>query len=290
MRITREPGGPNAPRSHAWTLVATVALALLLGAALWMRRGSGPAQQYLAGYLIELSLSADNLFVFILVFEHFRIPASDQRRVLGWGFLGAAVLRTAFVLAGASLLARFRWLLVAFGLLIAATGLKLAIAARPKGGPRSDPIRLAETVERILGRCFPISRQSCGPRFTILENGRRMATPLLAALVVLEAADLLFAFDSLPAVLAVTRDGSIAAVANLAAVASLRSLYSVLSRAINRFRYLRAAMAAILIFVGSKMFAEPWFSLSPALSLCVIGSLLSLAALASVRNTGSPTR
>jgi len=254
-----------------------IAAAAAFGGFLWLRRGPEPAQQYLAGYLIELSLSVDNLFVFTLVFERFAIEPARQHRVLFWGIVGAVVMRTVLILAGVEAIARLHWLLYVFGALILATGARLALSSAPQAG--FDPADNA--VLRFLMRHIPMTAESSGARFFSRMNGRLAATPLLVALIVLETADLVFAIDSIPAVVAVTRDAFIATASNVFAILGLRSLYLVVSGAMRHFRFLRAGLSAVLIFIGARMLAEPWVRLPTSATLGVIGGILGAAIAAS---------
>jgi tellurite resistance protein TerC len=228
-----------------------VSLGLAFGVLVLLRRGPEPAQQYLAGYLIELSLSVDNVFVFALVFRQFNVNPRDQRRLLLLGITGAIVFRSALLIAGLKAIALFAWLVPVFGALILATGIRLAFA-RPGRLP-VDP----------SGRAF---------RFVL-----RHAPAGLAALIVLETADLVFALDSLPAVIAVTHEAFIAVASNLFAILGLRSLFFVVSAAMRDLRYLHAGLAAILSFVGVKMLAELWYRVPTGASLAVIAALLALS-------------
>ncbi len=238
--------------------VALVCLALGLGFAglVWLRRGAEPAQQYLAGYLIELSLSVDNVIVFALVFEQFGLDPLRQRRLLFWGVAGAIVFRSLLLVAGIGAISRFAWVVPVFGAVILATGIKMVVQ---KGGRRPlDP----------SGRVF--------------QFVTRHAPAGLAALVVIETADLIFAVDSLPAVLAVTHDAAIAVSSNLFAILGLRSLFFVVSGAMRELRYLGAGLAAILTFVGAKMIAQPWYDIPTSASLAVILCLLAASVGASL--------
>lgn len=238
--------------------VAAACLAAGLGFGAWVWRWRGPesAQQYLAGYLIELSLSVDNVFVFVLVFDQFGIEPRRQGRLLFWGILGAVVLRSAFLLAGLGAIAHFAWLIPVFGALILATGLRLAFSRKARKAP--DP---QGRLLRLLTRHLPAA---------------------LAAVVVLELVDLVFALDSLPAVLAVTHDPLVAIASNLFAILGLRSLYSLVSGAMKSLRFLSAGLAAVLSFVGLKMLAEPWHPVPTGISLAVIAVLLLSAVGASL--------
>jgi len=260
-------------RSGLWGCAAWFVAAAGFGVLLWLRRGPEPAQQYLTGYLIELSLSVDNLFVFVLVFDRFGIVPGRQHRVLFWGIVGAVVLRTGFILAGVEAIARFQWLPFVFGGLILATGARLAISPVP--GKGFDPANSAAV--RFLTRHIPLTTDFFDSRFFARIDGRLVATPLFAALLVLETADLVFALDSIPAVIAVTRDAFIATASNVFAILGLRSLYLVVSGAMRRFRHLRAGLSVLLIFIGAKMLGEPWVHLSTSVSLGAIVAILTAA-------------
>jgi tellurite resistance protein TerC len=238
-------------RRDALAALLCIALGLGFGAAVWLRRGPGPAQQYLAGYLIELSLSVDNVFVFALVFRQFGLDPSRQRRLLFWGVAGAVVFRSAILLAGIGAISRFAWIIPVFGALILGTGIRLAV----RGSGRKAP----------------------APTGLVYRLATRHAPAGLAALVILEAADLVFALDSLPAVLAVTHDAGIAVASNLFAILGLRALFFVVSGAMRKLRFLGAGLAAILSFVGIKMIAEPWYGIPITASLAVIAAILALS-------------
>ena len=246
---------PSRARDAVVTL-ACVGLGLAFGALVLLRRGPEPAQQYLAGYLIELSLSVDNVFVFALVFHQFALDPRRQRRLLLWGVTGAIVFRSLLIVAGLKAIALFAWVVPVFGAVILATGIRLA-AARP--GRRAFD---------TSGRAF---------RFVT-----RHAPAGLAAFLVLESADLVFALDSLPAVVAVTHDAAIAIASNLFAILGLRSLFFVVSGAMRDLRYLHLGLAAVLSFVGVKMLAEIWYKIPTGASLATIASLLALSIAASL--------
>jgi tellurite resistance protein TerC len=238
------------------TAFACVLAGLGFGVALWLREGPEPAQQYLAGYLIELSLSVDNVFVFALVFRQFGVEPRRRSRLLFWGIAGAILLRSLFLVAGVAAIRRFAWIIPLFGAFVLATGVRLAIGSgRRKFDPSGHP---------VVG-------------FVV-----RHVPAAVAALVALETADLIFALDSLPAVLAVTRDATIAVTSNVFAIIGLRSLYFVVSGAMEKFRHLGAGLAAVLCFVGAKMMAEPWIRVPTPVSLVVIAILLGVAVAASL--------
>jgi tellurite resistance protein TerC len=250
------PPAVPARARDGWIALLCVALGLGFGACVWIWRGPESAQQYVAGYLIELSLSVDNVFVFALVFAQFALGPAQQRRLLSWGIAGAIVLRTAFIVAGIGAISRFSWIVPVLGVAILATGIRLALAGGVHKAP--DP----------SGRVFSFITRH-------LSAG-------LAALVIVEAADLVFAFDSLPAVLAVTHDAAIAVASNLFAIIGLRSLFFVVSGAMRSLRFLNRGVAAVLAFVGAKMLVERWYSIPTPLSLAVIAAILSVAIAASV--------
>jgi tellurite resistance protein TerC len=249
--------GPAPSRAgDAAVALACLGLALAFGAAVWLRRGPEAGQQYLAGYLIELGLSVDNAFVFALVFEYFGLDPRRQRRLLFLGVAGALVLRTLFITAGLGAIARFAWIVPLFGALILATGIRLAAS-----GP---------------------GRKSLDPSGPIFRMATRHAPAGLAALFVLESADLVFAMDSLPAVMAVTHDPMVAIASNLFAILGLRSLFFVVSGAMRNLRYLHRGLAAVLSFVGVKMLAEPWYTIPAGASLAAIAALLGASVAASL--------
>ncbi|HTB80105.1 MAG TPA: TerC family protein [Opitutaceae bacterium] len=254
-----------------------IGLALAFNALLWFWQGPEPAQQFLAGYLVELCMSVDNLFVFILLFAWFKVPSAWQHRVLFWGIVGAVLMRSAFILAGVGLLNRFHWIIYLFGAFLVFTGLRMAWPKRSTEEIHPD----RNPVVRLFRHFFPVAASFDGARFFTRENGRRAATPLFLVLLVVETTDLVFAFDSVPAVLAITTNAFIALTSNTFAILGLRSLYFALNRVMPLFRFLKPGLAIILVFIGAKMLATHWFEVSTAVSLSVIGSVLAAAVLAS---------
>ena len=282
----RDAPPPPLPRAAIRQTLFWTALALAFGGVLWGWRGPEAAQQYLAGYLIELSLSVDNVFVFLLIFARFHVAPHHQPRVLFWGIAGAMLMRGAFILAGVSVIRRLPFVLFLFGAFLIHTGVRLLRAPGRKDAI-ADPAE--NIVARAARRFLPLTARMDGSRFFTIENGRRLATPLLLVLLLVETADFMFAFDSLPAVLAVTKSSLVALSSNLFAVLGLRSLYSVLEGAIPRFRLLKLGVALILVFIGAKMLAAPWVAISTTLTLAVIGSVLTACFLAGgSRATRSP--
>jgi tellurite resistance protein TerC len=258
-----------------WTIV-WISLALSFNAVLYLWRGPEPALQFLAGYLIEKSLSVDNLFVFALLFSFFAVPAVYQHRVLFWGVLGALILRGLFVAAGTALISSFHWIIYVFGAFLVFTGARLALAGEGEVNPDKNPLL------RLSRRFLPLTPGFEGQRFFVRRAGRVLATPLFLALLVVESTDLVFAVDSIPAVFAVTQDPFLVYTSNVFAILGLRSLYFLLAGAITRFYYLKLALGAILTFVGVKMLIADLFEIPVAISLGVIAGLLVLAMLASV--------
>ncbi len=256
-----------------------IGLALAFGALVWCWRGAEPAQQFLASYLVEVCMSADNLLVFILLFAWFKVAAAWQHRVLFWGVVGSVLMRGAFILVGVGVMHRFRLAVsIVFGAFLVFTGAKMARPKKP--GDEIHPDK--NPVGRLFRRFFPVAAGFDGANFFTRENGLCMATPLFLVLLVVETTDLVFALDSLPAVLAITTDAFIALTSNIFAVLGLRSLYFALSGVMPLFRFLRPGLALILIFIGVKMLAARWLEIPTALSLGVIGAVLAASVLASV--------
>jgi tellurite resistance protein TerC len=249
-----------------------VATALLFGGFLFVRAGTQPALEYYAGYLVELSLSVDNLFVFLLIFQYFAVPASLQPRVLKWGIFGAMAMRGAFIAVGSLLLARFSWIIYVFGAVLAVTGIRMLLAG---GEPRIEPER--NPMVRLARRFLPMTPAYEGDRFFVRTVTARLATPLLLVLLVVEWSDLVFAIDSIPAIFAVTRDPFIVYSSNIFAVLGLRALFFVLAGAMDRFMYLKPGVALILLFVGAKMVGSAWVHIPIAASLGVIVGVLVVA-------------
>ncbi|HWA08692.1 MAG TPA: TerC family protein [Opitutaceae bacterium] len=261
----------------AWCGVWLV-LALAFDGALWWWRGAETGQQFLAGYLVELCLSVDNVFVFILVFAYFKVAPRYQHRVLFWGIIGAVLMRGLFIIVGVSVIARFHWVLYLFGVFLVYTGVKMALPQKEED--EIDPEH--NVAVRLFRRFFPVSPAFEEGNFFVVQGGRRLATPLFIVLIVVETTDLVFALDSLPAVLAITTSSFVALTSNIFAILGLRALYFALSGVMQLFRFLKLGLAAILAFIGAKMLLAHWFEISTGLSLAVIGGVLTLSVLASV--------
>jgi tellurite resistance protein TerC len=252
-------------------------LALAFNGIVYHWRGTELGNQFLAAYLVELCLSVDNVFIFIVIFTYFKVAPRWQHRVLFWGILGAVVMRGTFILVGVSVIQRFHWVLYLFGAFLVYTGIKMA---RPKKDELDvDPDH--NVVVRIFRRFFPVGTQSESGKFFARDAGRLAATPLFIVLLVVETTDLVFALDSLPAVLAISKDGFVALTSNIFAILGLRSLYFALHGVMQLFRYLKLGLAIILMFIGVKMLVEPWLEISTGVSLGVIGGVLTLSVLAS---------
>ncbi|HSM52366.1 MAG TPA: TerC family protein [Thermoanaerobaculia bacterium] len=258
-----------------WTGV-WIGLALLFNAAVWRWLGPEKGLEFLTGYLIEKSLSVDNIFVFAILFSYFAVPAVYQHRVLFWGILGALVMRAAFIAAGAALLAHFHWVIYLFGAFLVVTGVKMAIAPDRGFEPGKNPVL------RLVRRLVPVSDRYHGPRFFVRERGALVATPLFLVLVLVEVTDLIFAVDSIPAIFAVTRDPFIVYTSNVFAILGLRALYFVLAGVMHKFQYLKLGLAAVLVFVGTKMTLVDVYKISAGVSLGVVATILAVAVVASL--------
>lgn len=252
-----------------------VAVSLAFNAWFAFYYGSELGLEFLTGYLVEKSLSVDNLFVILLIFSSFRIPDGYQHRVLFYGVLGAIVLRAFFILVGAHLLHTFHWILFVFGIVLLVTAVKFLFESDEKIDAKEN------WALKILRRIMPIASEGTNGRFFIRENGIRKATPLFLALVVIEATDLVFAVDSIPAVFAVTQDAFVAYSSNILAVLGLRALYFVIADWVGKLRYLKPGLAAVLGFIGIKMLVAEIFKIPSWISLLVIFSILTTAGLSS---------
>lgn len=266
----------------SWSVV-WVGCALLFNAGLWYAFGAERGMEFLTGYLIEKSLSVDNIFVFVLIFSALGIPSLYQHRVLFWGILSALVLRAVMILAGAALLERFHWILYVFGGFLVLTGIKMFLARGAASNPADS------VVMRWMRRVIPATDRLHEHHFLVREGGRWVATPLLMALLLVELTDVVFAVDSIPAIFAVTRDPFLVFTSNIFAILGLRSLFFLFAGLLGKFHYLKVGLAAVLVFVGVKMLIVDWFHLPPPVSLGVIAALLGAAIVASLlRRDNSP--
>jgi tellurite resistance protein TerC len=251
-----------------WSAV-WIGLALLFNGWVFLAFGPQRGLEFTTGYLIEKALSVDNIFVFVMIFTYFATPSQYQHRVLFWGIVGALVLRAIFILAGGALLAKFHWMIYVFGGLLVVTGIKMLLQRNETMDPGKNP------VVRIARKLLPVSTRYDGQRFFTVENGKRLATPLLLTLVAVEATDVIFAVDSIPAIFAITRDPFIVFTSNIFAILGLRSLYFLLAGIIEKFHYLKIGLSMVLVFVGMKMLLADVYKVPIAASLLVVAGLIA---------------
>jgi tellurite resistance protein TerC len=273
----RKPRAVSFKEALGWTAI-WVTLALLFGAGVRHFAGEQKALEFYTGWLIEYSLSVDNVFVFALIFSYFAVPPAWQHKVLFWGILGALVMRLVMISAGAALITRFSWLLYLFGAFLLFTGIRMAFRRMEQIRPERNPI------VRSLRKCVPMTRDYQRDRFAVHQNGRWLATPLLVVLVCVETTDLMFATDSIPAIFAVTLDPFILYSSNVFAILGLRSLYFVLAGAMNLFHYLKLGLGMVLVLMGVKMLLAhtAWeigtlpalLAVATVLALCIVASLI----------------
>jgi len=258
-----------------WTAV-WILLSLAFGAWIWFEDGRQPALEYFTGYLIEKSLSVDNIFVFIVIFRYFRVPARYHHRVLYWGILGALVMRGFFIVLGAALVSRFDWVLYLFGAFLVYTGVKIIVHRGTDVHPENNP------VVRFFQRFVPLTHDYRGKAFAVHEGGRWLATPLLLVLAVVEVTDVVFATDSIPAIFGITHDPFLVFTSNIFAILGLRALYFLLADLMDRFVYLSYGLGTVLAFIGVKMLAHGWVELPIEASLGVVAGVLVLSVGASL--------
>lgn len=270
-------------RSGVW-----IVLALAFGAGVFLVRGHQAGLEFVTAYLIEESLSMDNLFVFLLLFTHFGVPEAYRHKVLFWGILGALLMRFVFIVAGVSLLRVFHGLIYVFGAVLVFSGVKMLGHRGPEVHPERSPVL------RFFRRLTPVTERFEGHRFFVTRGARRMATPLLVVLVMLETTDLVFAVDSIPAVLAVSRDPFVVYTSNAFAILGLRSLFFALARLFDLFHYLHFGLSLILVFVGVKMLVSHWVQIPTTITLAVVGTAIALCVGASIlwprRDAGAAPR
>jgi tellurite resistance protein TerC len=266
------------PVKEALTMsVVWITCALLFNLFVFFQFGHNRALEFLTGYVIEYSLSVDNIFVFILIFTYFAVPSKYQHKILFWGILGALVMRGIFIIAGVALINRFRWIVIIFGGFLVFTGIKMLFQKEMQIEPEKNPIA------GIFKRFFPVTDELHGSRLFIRQNSRTFATPLFMVLVIIEASDLIFAVDSIPAVLAISHSSFIVYTSNIFAILGLRSLYFAISGIMGYFRYLKTGLAFVLAFVGLKMlFSFFHFEIPILISLAIIISILLISILTSV--------
>lgn len=275
----------------AWSL-AWVTVALLFNLGLWWHLdgslgreiANDKALAFLTGYLVEKSLAVDNVFVWMMVFSYFAVPLELQRRVLLYGIVGAIVLRTGMILAGSWLITEFHWILYFFGAFLVITGIKMVWVAEQEPDLAKNPM------VRWIRNHYPITEKLEGERFFVIRNGVRMATPLLLALVLVEISDVVFAVDSIPAIFAITTDPFIVLTSNLFAILGLRAMYFLLADIGDRFALLKYGLAAILVFIGTKMLIVEWVKIPVMVSLAVVATLLAISVVASLWHTSDQRR
>jgi tellurite resistance protein TerC len=260
--------------AFGWS-VLWVALALLFNGFVYVRFGREPALQFLTGYLVEKSLSVDNIFVFVILFQAFAVPTRLQHRVLFWGIVGAVIMRAAFIFGGAALLVRFHWVMYVFGAILIVTGARLLVHHGSSIDFRRNPLF------RLFAAAVPISDDYAGDRFFVRSGGRRVATPLLAALVAIESIDVVFAIDSIPAIFAITEDPFLVFTSNIFAILGLRAMFFLIGDAVLKFRYLSTGLALVLMFIGAKMLVAPFIDVPILVSLTVIVAVIGGALLLS---------
>jgi tellurite resistance protein TerC len=263
-----------------WSVI-WVGLALLFNAGVYYWHGAERALEFLTGYLIEKALSVDNLFVFLVLFSYFAVPASLQHRVLFWGIVGALFMRAGFIFAGSALIQSFHWVIYIFGAFLVFTGIKLVAARESEIHPERN------LALRLFRRVVPSVTDYHGSKFFVKTAGRRLASPLLAVLVVIEATDIVFAVDSIPAIFAITTDAFIVFTSNIFAILGLRALYFLLAGMIGKFRYLKVGLGLVLAFVGAKMLVVDAIQIPIVLSLCIIGGLLGCSIVCSLLFPGN---
>jgi tellurite resistance protein TerC len=259
----------------AWSCV-WVSLAFLFGLGVYFVRGGEKALEFLTGYVIEWSLSVDNLFVFLVIFSYFAVPPIYQHRVLFWGILGALVLRAIFIATGTALLANFHWMIYVFGGFLIFTGIKLLFAGEEKIEPEKNP------AVRLVRRFMNVTPDYHGQQFFIRKDGRLWATPLLLVLIVVETTDVIFAVDSIPAIFAITLDPFIVYTSNVFAILGLRALFFLLAGVMDMFRFLKVGLSFVLCFVGIKMVIVDFYKIPIGISLGVVAGILGISILASI--------
>jgi tellurite resistance protein TerC len=262
-------------REGALESAGWIAISLGFGAWIFISHGRAPGLEFFSGYLIEKSLSVDNIFVFLLIFQYFRVDPRYQHRLLFWGVLGAIVLRGAMIGLGAVLIARFEWILYIFGAFLVYSGFKL-FGADHAVHPEKNP------VVRWAQKYLPMSKEGSGQKLFLWQSGKWLFTPLFLVIIVLETTDLVLAVDSIPAVFGVTRDPFIVYSSNVCAILGLRALYFLLAGTLQYFQYLDEGLALTVMFIGAKMLAAPWVHISTGLSLAIVGGIIALAILISI--------
>lgn len=265
----------NVREALVWTAV-WITLALLFDLGVYFWRGPADAMSFLTGYLIEKSLSVDNIFVFVLIFSFFRVDPRYQHKVLFWGIIGALVMRAIFIFAGITLIQKFHWVIYIFGAFLIYTGIRMAFHRETEIHPQKNPVL------RAFRKLVPVTGDYRNDKFFVRENSRSFATPLFVVLIFIETTDIVFAVDSIPAIIAITRDPFIVYTSNVFAILGLRALYFALAGTIKIFRFLNYGLSAILTFIGAKMLIADIYDIPVLISLAVVAGILALSVVASV--------
>jgi tellurite resistance protein TerC len=275
--LHRKPHAVRFKEAVGWSLF-WIALAVIFGIGVWVVSGPADGLAFFTGYLIEEALSVDNIFVFVLVFSYFRVPAQYQHRVLFWGVIGALLMRGIMIAVGSALIARFHWVLYVFGAFLVITGIRMAFHDENDIEPDRNPVL------RLVRRLFPITPHYDGQHFFTRDvaSGRLFATPLLVVLTVIETTDVVFALDSIPAIFAVSRDPFIVYTSNIFAILGLRTMYFLLAGIIHRFHFLKIGLSVVLVFIGLKMLVEHWFEIPIGISLIIVAVVLVGSVVASL--------
>ena len=276
--LHRDNHSVSVKEATIWSLVWII-MGTSFGGLIWWLEGGTLAAEYITGYILEKSLSVDNIFVFALIFSYFAVPLKYQHNVLFWGIFGALVFRAIFIFAGAALLEEFHWMIYVFGGFLLFTGVRMFFHDDEEIHPERNPVL------KGLRKVFPIAKDYDRSKFFTIENGKRLTTPLLAVLVVVETTDIIFAVDSIPAILAVTTDQFLVFSSNAFAILGLRALYFLLAGVMDRFIYLRAGLALVLVYVGIKMLISEFYKIPTLASLAAITVILTVAIVASLRAT-----
>ena len=274
--VVKHHHGKVSIKEASLMVAAWIALAALFGAAVWLTLGQTKALEFFTGYVIEYSLSIDNMFVFIMIFAYFAVPPEHQPKVLIWGILGAVIMRFIFIFIGVQLITQFKFMIYIFGALLIYTAVKMLAHKEEEFDPSKMPVLKA------LKKIMPMKDNYHGENFFIKDAGKLFATPLFATVLVIETSDLIFAIDSIPAVLSITHDTFIVYTSNIFAIIGLRSLYFLLAGMAGKFEYLKYGIAAVLVFVGIKMLISHFYHFPTALSLLVIVVILAIAIITSV--------
>ena len=258
-----------------WSAVWII-LALIFNAGVYWFYGHGKALEFLTGYLLEKSLSVDNLFIFVVLFGYFNVPKEYQHKVLYWGIIGAIIMRGILIVIGTALIVKFHWIIYIFGVFLVITGFKMAFSSDEKVKPDKNPVVI------LFKKFFPIKPEFVQDKFFVKENLKLFATPLFIVLIIVESTDLIFAFDSIPAILAITQDPFIVFTSNAFAILGLRALYFVFANFVDKFRFLKYGLAIVLVYIGIKMLISGFYQIPTLFSLSFLVVVLAVSVLASL--------